>query len=288
MVGRMDKPQSLLGRVAIVTGANTGIGRATAFELANRGAQVLLACRSADKTAPVVEEIARQTGNPRVELVALDLGDLDSVRKCASEFLARGLPLHLLINNAGLGGHRGLTRSGFELAFGVNHIGHFLLTNLLLERLAASAPARVVTVASGSHYRARTIDFEAVRKRTASRNGMAEYGVSKLANVLFSAELARRLHAQGIHEVTTYSLHPGVVATDIWRAGPRLLRAILKLVLLTPEQGAKTTLYCATAPELATQTGLYYDKCKVKAPSRVAGDRALAEELWTRSEAWTR
>jgi retinol dehydrogenase 12 len=284
----MNEPQPLLGRVAIVTGANTGIGRATALALARQGAQVLLACRSADKALPVVEEIRRDTGNERVEFVALDLGDLDSVRQCAREFLARGLPLHLLINNGGLGGRRGLTRSGFELAFGVNHVGHFLLTNLLLECLTASAPARVVTVASRSHYRARTIDFEVIRKRTATRSGMAEYGVSKLANVLFSAELARRIEAKGIKGLTTYSLHPGVVATDIWREGPAILRMLMKLVLLSPEAGAKTSLYCATAPELASQSGLYYDKCSVKAPSAAAADRALAEELWTRSEAWTR
>jgi retinol dehydrogenase-12 len=236
----------------------------------------------------VVEQIRRETGNERVEFVALDLGDLDSVRQCAREFLARGLPLHLLINNAGLGGRQGLTRSGFELAFGVNHIGHFLLTNLLLERLKASTPARVVTVASRSHYRARTIDFEAVRKRTGSRTAMAEYGVSKLANVLFSAELARRLQAEGIKGLTTYSLHPGVVATDIWRGGPAVVRALMKLVLLSPADGAKTSLHCATAPELASESGLYYDKCKVKTPSQAARDPALAAELWARSEAWTR
>jgi NAD(P)-dependent dehydrogenase (short-subunit alcohol dehydrogenase family) len=223
------------------------------------------------------------SGSALIEVLPLDLGDFASVRACARTFLSRNLPLHLLINNAGLAGARGLTQSGFELAFGVNHMGHFLLTQLLSERIKSSAPARIVTVASTAHYRARGIDWDAVRKPTSNRTGMPEYGVSKLCNVLFSAELGRRLAGSG---VSTYSLHPGVVATDIWRSVPWPLRSLIKLAMISPERGAATILFCATSPALADQTGRYYDNCRVKTPSALAQDSAIAAELWKRSEAW--
>ena len=283
MPDRADQP--LENVVALVTGANAGIGRTTAIELARRGARVFLAGRTEAKMGPVVEEIARATPAARPEFLPLDLGDLASVRRCAEDFLRRDLPLGLLVNNAGVAGVRGLTKSGFELAFGTNHVGHFLLTNLLLERLRKSAPARVVTVASRAHYRARRgIDFDAVRRPTRSITALAEYGVSKLANVLFSAELARRLEGSG---VTTYSLHPGVVASEIWKRVPPPFRGLMKLFMISPEEGAKTTLYCAASAEAAAESGLYYDLCRPKRPSRLARDAALAGELWRRSEAWT-
>lgn len=273
----------LAGRIALVTGANTGIGRVTALELARQGAHVFLACRSADRARAVLDEIASLPGGGRAELLALELGDFASIRECTRTFLARGLPLHLLINNAGFVGARGRTREGFELAFGVNHLGHFLLTQLLLDRIEASAPARIVTVASKAHYRARGIDWQAVRAPTRTLTGMEEYGVSKLANVLFSAELGRRLAGSG---VTTYSLHPGVVATEVWRAVPWPFDWLVKLALISPEQGAQTTLHCATAAGAAAETGLYYDQCRPRTPSRVARDAALAQALWQRSEEW--
>ncbi len=276
-------PKPLSGRVALVTGANTGIGLVTARELAARGAQVFIACRSAERARPALEQIRAAGGQEQIEALALDLGDFDSVRQCAQSFLARGLPLHLLVNNAGLAGTGGCTKSGFELAFGVNHMGHFLLTQLLLDRLMVSAPARIVTVASRAHYRAPGIDWDAVRQPTRTRLAVAEYGVSKLANVLFSAELGRRLAGSG---VTTYSLHPGVVASDVWRAVPWPLRPLIKLRMLSTEEGAATTLYCASAPEAALETGLYYDQCRARAPSTVAQDPVLAAELWQRSAQW--
>jgi retinol dehydrogenase-12 len=275
---------SLQGRVALVTGANTGIGRVTARELAKQGAHVFIACRSAERAQPALDEIRTASGSDRIELLSLDLGDFASVRQCAQAFLARNLPLHLLVNNAGLAGARGLTASGFELAFGVNHMGHFLLTQLLLDRIKASAPSRIVTVASKAHYRAPGIDWDAVRQPTRASTGLPEYGVSKLANVLFSAELARRLAGSG---VTTYSLHPGVVASDVWRQVPWPLRSLLKLAMISTEEGAQTTLHCATSPAAANETGLYYDRSRPKTPSKVAQDTALAAELWRRSEAWT-
>jgi retinol dehydrogenase-12 len=270
------------GRTFLITGANTGIGKETARALASRGARVHIACRSEDKGRNAIEEIAAQTGSRELGLLLLDLGDLESVRACAQEFLARGEPLHVLINNAGVAGKHGKTASGFEAAFGANHIGPFLLTSLLLDRIRESAPARIVNVASTAHYGARGIDFDAVRKPTRTITGMREYSVSKLANVLHAGELARRLENTG---VTTYSLHPGVVASDIWRRVPWPVRAVMKRRMISPEEGARTPLYCATAPELANQSGLYYDECEVAQPG-AAVTASLAAELWRRSADW--
>jgi NAD(P)-dependent dehydrogenase (short-subunit alcohol dehydrogenase family) len=277
--------QPLKGRVALITGANTGIGRVTALELARQGARVFLACRSRERTQPVLDLIRSLNPGAPAEWMPLDLGDFASVRACAQAFLAQGLPLHLLINNAGLAGSRGFTASGFELAFGVNHMGHFLLTQLLLGRIQASAPARVVTVASRAHTRVQGLNWDALRKPTASLLAIREYGVSKLANVLFSAELGRRLQGTGVH---TYALHPGVVDSEIWRRLPGPLRALMRLGMISPEDGAKTTLHCATSATVAGETGLYYSDCAVKLPSRAGQDPALASELWRRSDAWTR
>jgi retinol dehydrogenase 12 len=271
------------GRTFLVTGANTGIGKETARALAARGARLFLACRSESSGRRAIDEIAAQTGNRSLELLSLDLGDLDSVRRCAEAFLATDAPLHVLINNAGLAGARGMTASGFELAFGTNHVGPFLLTSLLLDRLRESAPARIVTVASVAHYDAPGIDFEAVRRPTRSLTGMREYRVSKLANVLHVQELARRLDGSG---VSTYALHPGTVASDVWRRVPWPLRALMKRRMDAPEQGARTSLYCATSPEVAGESGLYYDDCRRKDPA-AAATAALGAELWRRSTEWT-
>jgi NAD(P)-dependent dehydrogenase (short-subunit alcohol dehydrogenase family) len=275
-VGELD------GRTFLVTGANTGIGRVTALELARRGGRVYLACRSEAKTAPVVDDIVRQTDNKEVEYLALDLADLASVRACATAFLERGEPLHVLVNNAGVGGQRGFTKDGFELNFGVNHLGHFLLTDLLLPRLKESAPARIVNVSSRSHYQARRgIDFDAVRKPTSHVTAMPEYAVSKLCNVLFTQELARRLDGS---DVTSYAVHPGAVATDIWRRVPGL-GSVLKLFLKSPEDGARTSLYCSTAPEVEDMSGRYWSNCRDREPSTKATPE-LAAELWAKSAAW--
>ncbi len=283
--------QRMQGRVALITGANTGIGLVTARELCAQGAHVFIACRSSVAGQAALESIRRAVAGSQVELLALDLGDFESVRECARTFLARKLPLHLLINNAGLAGARGLTRSGFELAFGTNHMGHFLLTQLLLERIQRSAPARIVTVASRAHYRVNSsgpnpgFDWQALRQPSRTRTAFAEYGVSKLANVLFSAELSRRLQGSGVN---TYSLHPGVVASDVWRAVPGPLRWLMKRGMITTEEGALTTLYCATSPDCANETGLYYDKCQAKTPSKLGRDAMLAADLWRRSKEWVK
>jgi retinol dehydrogenase 12 len=271
----------LSGRTFLVTGGNTGIGLATARSLAARGARLHLACRSADKGQAAVAAIVAQTGNQDVSFLGLDLADLASVRAAAQAFLAAGEPLHVLINNAGVAGQRGLTKDGFELMFGVNHLGHFAFTMALLDCLTASK-ARIVNVASNAHYQAKGVDFELVRRRTRAITGTPEYAVSKLCNVLFTQELARRLEGTG---VTAYGLHPGVVASDIWRRVPWPVRPLLTWRMLTVDQGAQTTLYCATSPEVAQASGRYYDVSREREPSPVA-TAELGERLWTQSEAW--
>jgi retinol dehydrogenase 12 len=273
----------LAGRTFLVTGGNTGIGRATVTALAQRGGRVFLTARSAAKGEAAAAAIKAETGSDAVFFLPLDLADTDSVRSCASAFLARGEPLHVLVNNAGVAGRRGLTRQGFELMFGVNHLGHFALTQALLGCLTDSGPARVVTVSSDAHYSAPGIDFEALRRPARGLTGMREYAVSKLGNVLFTQELARRVAGTGI---TTYALHPGVVASDIWRRVPWPARPIVTRRMLSTTEGARTSLYCATSPDVAQDSGLFYDKCAQRAASAVATPE-LAAELWKRSEMWT-
>ncbi len=272
----------LSGQTFLVTGGNTGIGLATASALAARGGQVYLACRSRAKGESAAAGIIAKTGNEAVRFLPLDLADLGSVRAAAEAFLAQRQPLHVLINNAGVAGRQGLTADGFELMFGVNHLGHFALTTALLGCLTDSG-ARVVTVASDAHYQAKGIDFGALRRRGRGITGMHQYAVSKLCNVVFSQELGRRTEGTG---VTSYVLHPGVVASDIWRRVPWPVRPLITRRMLTTEQGAQTSLYCATAPELAGVTGRYYEKSLERAPSPVATPE-LGKQLWEQSEAWT-
>jgi NAD(P)-dependent dehydrogenase (short-subunit alcohol dehydrogenase family) len=278
--------QDLAGKRYVITGANTGIGKETARVLAARGARITLACRSEAKTQPVLDELRKATGNDGLDFIALDLGDLASVRACADELIKRGGALDVLINNAGLAGPRGLTKDGFELAFGTNHLGHFLLTTRLLPLIEATPHARIVNVASASHYQAKRIDWDALRKPTRSVTGMAEYAVSKLANVLFTKELARRLPAE---KVTTYALHPGVIASDIWgRRVPRPFAWLMTRFMKSTEEGALTSIHCAASPALAAETGRYYTDSKEKRPSRLADDADLAAELMKRSAEWVK
>jgi len=273
----------LAGRTFLVTGANAGIGYATALELARRGGRVHLACRSQAKGAAAVAAITAATGSDQVRLLLVDLAHLASVRRTAEDFLGLGEPLHVLINNAGVGGARGRTADGFEIHFGINHLGHFALTMALLPLLTGSTPARIVNVASDAHYQAKGIDFGGLRNRTKAITGLPEYAVSKLCNVLFAAELARRLAGTG---VTAYSLHPGVVASEIWRRVPWPARQLMTRRMLTIEEGARTSLYCATSPEVAAESGKYYDSCREAPPSKVATPE-LAARLWEYSEQWT-
>ncbi len=270
------------GRTVMVTGANTGIGRATALALAGQGWRVYVAARSAAQGEAAVTAIRAASGSRSVWFLPLDLADLASVRACADTFLGRAEPLHVLVNNAGVAGRRGLTRQGFELTFGVNHLGHFALTAALLGRLTASAPARVVTVSSAAHYSAPGIDFGALRRPARGITGLRAYAVAKLCNVLFAQELARRTAGTG---VCSYVLHPGLVASDIWRRVPWPVRPLVTRRMLTVEQGAATSLYCATSAEVAADSGLFYDSCARREPSPAATPE-LAGELWLRSDGW--
>jgi retinol dehydrogenase 12 len=277
-MGEMD------GKVCVITGANTGIGYYTAVALAQKGARVIVAGRSRERCEPLIEAIAA-IGEAPASFVELELGNLDSVRRAAKEILEQAERIDVLINNAGVGGAKGQTTDGFEIHFGINHMGHFLLTDLLLDRIKASAPARIVTVASKAHFQAKALDFEAVRQPTRTATGFPEYAVSKLANVLFSAELHRRLEGSG---VSTYSVHPGTVATDIWRTVPAIVRPVMKWFMLSSEEGAKTSIHCASDPSAQEISGKYWDACKAYGGSKLARDEGLAKQLWEHSERWCR
>jgi NAD(P)-dependent dehydrogenase (short-subunit alcohol dehydrogenase family) len=246
---------------------------------------VHLACRSEAKARPVVDALRSAHGARAAEFLPLDLSSLASVRAAARRYLDGGEPCHVLVDNAGVAGVRGTTADGFELTFGTNHLGHFLFTTLLLERIQASAPARVVVVSSKSHKLARTIPFSKLRRRT-GLFPIPAYGVSKLANNLFVAELARRTAGTG---VTTYAVHPGVVMSDIWEPLPKVLHPLwFKLRrMVTNEEGARTSLYCATSPDVATQSGRYYAACREAPASRASRDPELARRLWEWSVAAT-
>lgn len=271
-------------KTVLITGANTGIGAATAAELARRGARVYFACRNEAKTRPVMDDIARRTGNSDLHFLELALDDLASVQRCAAGFRAKNEALHVLVLNAGLARVKGVTRQGFEMTFGVNHLGHFLLTLELEDVLKKSAPARVVTVASRAHERTSTpLDLNGVQGPLRGI-GWKAYQASKLANVLFSKELARRWAGSG---VTTYALHPGVIASDIWRTTAWPLRSIAMLFMRTPEQGSTASLRCAMDPTLESVTGGYYGEYGEDRKCNPLADNAqAAKALWEKSLEW--
>jgi retinol dehydrogenase 12 len=281
----MPDTVSLTGRTAIVTGANTGIGRVTALELAKLGAHVILAGRSLERTEPVLAEIAAsKTTNgaaPSCEFLKLDLGSFASTRAAVEVLLQRAKPVELLINNAGLAGNRGLTEDGFEMTFGTNHLGPFLFTQKLMPLILKASEPRIVNVSSRAHFNTKSLSYDAVKTSTVSKTGMREYSFSKLANVLHALELHRLYGGQGLK---SYSLHPGVVASDVWRAVPWPFRGLIKLFMISNEEGARTTLHCATHPD--AQSGLFYNKEKPQKASILATEEA-AKDLWKRSEAWT-
>lgn len=268
----------LPGKVAVVTGANTGIGKETAKELAKRGARVYLACRDVQKGESVAREIQNMTGNQQVLVRKLDLADTKSIRAFAKGFLAEEKHLHILINNAGvMMCPYSKTADGFETHIGVNHLGHFLLTHLLLEKLKESAPSRVVNVSSLAHHMGR-IHFHNLQGEKFYHAGLA-YCNSKLANVLFTQELARRLKGSG---VTTYSVHPGTVDSELVRHSS-LLRWIwwlFSFFIKTPQQGAQTSLYCALTEGLEVLSGNHFSDCHVAWVSAQARNETVARRLW--------
>lgn len=275
----------LRDKTFLITGANTGIGRANVLALAALGVgRIVIAARSFERTEPVLAEIRAKNPTGKVDFVELELGDLASVKRAANEVLEKDIPIDVLVNNAGVAGVRGQTRDGFELAFGTNHVGHYLWTEKLLPLVKRARQGRIVIVASNAHYGAKKgIDWDAVRKPTATVSAVSEYFVSKLANVLHANELARRLAGTN---VTTYSVHPGGVASDIWKRRLGVFALLLRPVLITNERGTKTQLRCETAPELARESGLYYDKQRPRKASSVARDVKVQDELKARSDAY--
>ena len=275
----------LRDKTIVITGANTGIGRANAVALAERGVgRLVIAARSLERTEAVLAEVRAKNPDGKVDFVALDLSDLASVKRAAEEVLAKDVTIDVLVNNAGIAGLQGITKDGFELAFGTNHLGHYLWTEKLLPLVRRAKQGRIVIVSSGSHYGAKKgIDWEAVRKPSATLTAYPEYCVSKLANALHAAELARRLADTPI---TTYALHPGVVGSEIWQRRMGVFAALLRPFMLTNEDGMKTQLRCEIAPELAQESGLFYDKEKPKKAARLARDVALQDELRKRSDEW--
>jgi NAD(P)-dependent dehydrogenase (short-subunit alcohol dehydrogenase family) len=277
----------MAGRTVVVTGANSGIGRATAAALASAGARTVVTARDGDRGRAAVEDIRRATGSRSVELALFDLADLASVRAGAAELLERLDRIDVLVNNAGVVlSDRTETVDGYEATFAVNHLAPFLLTRLLVDRLVATVPARVVNVASVAHRSARHgLDFADLQSRHGYR-GMQAYARSKLANLLFTAELARRLAGTG---VTVNALHPGTVATGYGRDGDThgflpFGMDVIRPVVKTPEQGARTSVFLATSPLVAGVTGGYFVGCRPRTPSRRARDQGAARRLWAVSE----
>lgn len=272
--------RSLRGRTCMVTGATGGIGKAAAHALARQGAELILVARDRARGEAAVEEVMRASGNPEVELLCADLGELEQVRALARGFLGSRRPLHVLLNNAGaIFVGRRQTRAGLEATFAVNHLGPFLLTNLLLERLRAGTPARIVNVASDAHRFAGALDFGDLQSQRRYR-AMQVYGRSKLMNLLFTRELARRLHGSG---VTVNALHPGLVASGLgtnngWlgRSAMRLLRPFAR----TPEKGAETAVFLCSAREVEGQTGGYWHDCRPHPLHPDALSDEHAAQLW--------
>jgi NAD(P)-dependent dehydrogenase (short-subunit alcohol dehydrogenase family) len=274
------------GKTSLVTGATSGIGAVAALELARRGATVIVAGRDRARCAETVRHIRARAGNNAVEAVVADLSVQAEIRRLAGEVRGRFPRLDVLLNNAGaLFLKRQLSADGFEMTFALNHLAYFLLTHLLLDRLKASAPARVVNVASAAHRGAR-LNFDDLQGERGYR-GYRAYRQSKLANLLFTYELARRLEGTG---VTANALHPGVVATRFGRNNWlwRLWGPVFRLFAISPAQGAETLVHLASAPEVERVSGKYFVKKQAVPSSPESYDRAAAERLWKASADLTR
>ncbi|XP_066538802.1 retinol dehydrogenase 12, like [Hoplias malabaricus] len=267
------------GKTVMITGANTGIGKETAIDLAKRGARVIMACRDMEKADTALKEVIKASENQNVVIKKLDLSDCKSIREFAQTINSEERQVNILINNAGvMVCPYGKTADGFEMQIGVNHMGHFLLTFLLLDLIKRSAPARIINVSSMAH-KWGNINLEDINSEKSYDKSKA-YSQSKLANVLFTRSLARKLEGSG---VTAYALHPGVVQTDLWRhlnwpqqAAIRLIKPFTK----SSVQGAQTTIYCAVAPELEKESGKYYSDCAPTSCSSAAMDDEMAQRLW--------
>lgn len=275
------------GKTVLITGGNTGIGYEAAKDLAIRGAKVIMACRDMEKCEKAMLQIKESAPNAELVPVELDLASLESVRECADQIVKSETKLDVLLNNAGIMScPQWKTKDDFEMQFGVNHLGHFLLTNLLLDLLKRSAPSRIVVVSSSGHTRGR-INWDDIMNEK-NYAPFPVYCQSKLANVLFARELSKKLEGTG---VTCNSLHPGLVRTELGRhfnntdtawntVKYALAWPILKVVFKSPPKGAQTSIYCCVAPELTDVTGKYFADCAVKEESAAAKSDEDAKRLW--------
>jgi NAD(P)-dependent dehydrogenase (short-subunit alcohol dehydrogenase family) len=278
----------LEGRRCLVTGATSGIGRETARALAALGAEVIVHGRDSAAVGATCRSIVTSSPDARVSGIVADFGSLASVRQMASELTARHASIDVLVNNAAaVPAVRRTTADGYEWQLGVNHLAPFLLTNLLLGALQRSGAGRIVTVSSEAHRRAR-IDFDDLQSERGKYNAFRAYGASKLANILFTLELSRRLRGTG---TTANSLHPGVVMTSIFRDAGVVVGAIIRVLgrwlMLSPAQGAATSVFLASSPDVGGVTGKYFVKCREHAPAPAATDAAAAARLWEISEQLT-
>ncbi len=275
------------GKTCLITGGNSGIGRATALELAKTGATVVIVSRNKEKGEAALTQVIAKSENPNVELMLADMSSQDSIRRLASDFKARHEKLHLLVNNAGVYlTRRTTTVDGFESTFAINHLGPFLLTNLLLDVLKGSAPSRIVNVTSDAHNGAK-VNFEDLQGEKRF-SGWQAYGQSKLAMILFTHELAERLDGTG---VTVNSAHPGVVRTNFAKNNGGLFALGFRLIgvfFISPETAAKRILYVSASPELEGVTGKYFTKMHEAKSSRESYDDDSAKRLWQVSEQLTK
>jgi NAD(P)-dependent dehydrogenase (short-subunit alcohol dehydrogenase family) len=277
----MTQPQTdMSGKLCVVTGASAGIGKETALGLAKLGATVVLVCRDTERGETASREIKRISGSDAVELMICDLSSQTSIRQFASEFKSRHDRLDVLVNNAGVFlRQRSQTEDGIESTFAINHLGYFLVTNLLLDLLKSSAPSRIVNVASAAHRYGRLDLNSWVTARDYSSFGA--YANSKLANVLFTYELARRLEGTG---VTANCLHPGAVATSLFRRLPKILEVLIKLTTISPQRGARTSIYLASSAEVEGVSGKYFVRRRPQRSSSASYDEQAARRLWDLSE----
>ncbi|KAK2706441.1 retinol dehydrogenase 12-like isoform X3 [Artemia franciscana] len=284
--GVCTSTKRLDGKTVIITGANTGIGKETAMDMALRGARVILACRNLDRANAARDEIIASTRKTNVIVKHLDLASLKSVRAFAHDILKTENRLDILINNAGLAAlGPELTEDGLDNQMQSNHFGHFLLTNMLLGLIKKSAPSRIINVASEAHRFPRKLDFDNLNFKTDGKGLFKIYGVTKLCNVLFTKELASRLKGTG---TIVFCLHPGSVKTDVGRNCPLWLKCIT-WPFCTPffksaKEGAQTTIYLAVTENLEGLSGSYFSDCKVAKESKLAKDEGLAKKLWEVSE----
>lgn len=275
----MTREKSLQGKVCLVTGATSGIGKITALELARQGGTVVVVSRSTRKCRETVHTIQQQTGNEQVSYLAADLSSQKEIRKLAGDFQTNFHQLDVLVNNAGgLFWERKESVDGIEMTFALNHLNYFLLTNLLLDTLKASEPARIINVSSGAH-RGQKLALDNLELKE-NYSPMKAYGRSKLANLYFTYELARRLTDSG---VTANALHPGLVSTNFAREGKSWLRFIMPLVQVfakSPQEGAETSIYLAASPQVDGISGKYFQDKEMVSSSAISYDQETAERLW--------